>query len=259
MDLNSWISATHERIQLAIYESYLNGGLGGWQENTISTAVLKAIGGSGAVSWSDCAQKVRWEAFKLNGVAETEFGDIALLVKVCLSPTDWVDGVAFYEAKRQYFNPAWKPLGFQSLDSHQLSRIGIATHAGHALLYDANPEQEIISATAVPNALARPLVDIIGKGKAAGERLSKFGRPWAIVLANNLRGFELDFDPAVVSAMKQWMASNQPPAFIINAAVSSAPLTLRLDSFPSKLRGFSRVPDDRVPPPPGGSTPPFRP
>jgi hypothetical protein len=244
MDLNSWMEDTHHKILSAIADCF-NGTLqGSWQENNITTAVLKAIQINGThLEWTDCAQRVKWEAFKLNGESETVFGDIAILVKVWLTPTEFIDGVAFYEAKRQYYNEKWDATGFRSLDTAQISRIGNVTHASQVLLYDVDIEEQLASATAVPSALTIPLAKV-GKGKVAGRLLSKYGRDWILPLANNFRGYELDFNPDAVSSMKQWMVSNQPPHVVVNIAVTSSFLTLKLDSFPSRLQNFSRIVDD---------------
>ncbi|MGO4004966.1 hypothetical protein ABVN23_28355 [Pseudomonas fluorescens] len=255
MDFGTWIDDTHKKIVSAIADSFNDAAQGAWQENNITTAVLKAIQSNGKLlEWDDCAQRVKWEAFKLSGENETAFGDIALLVKVWLTPTESIDGVAFYEAKRQYYNDKWDATGFQSLDIEQISRFGKVTHASQVLLYDVNLVDELISATAVPTALAIPLVKK-GKGKVAGQSLLKFGRAFINPLANNLRGYELDFNSNSVSSMKQWLASHQPPHIVINVAVTSAPLTLKLDGFVSRLKNFTRIDGDDTPPGPAQSTP----
>lgn len=249
MDLSVWMNNTHQKIVSAITESFSCGLQGSWQENNITTAVLKAVQSNGTIlKWDDCAQRVKWEAFKLNGESETAFGDVAILVKVWLTETDFVDGVAFYEAKRQYYNDKWDAIGFQSLDTEQISRFANITHASQVLLYDVNVVDELVSATAVPTALTIPLVKKKGKGKVAGQLLINYGRDFIYPLANNLRGYELDFSSSAVSAMKQWMTSNQPPNIVINAAVASASLTLKLDNFAPRLKHFKRIVGDATHP-----------
>ncbi len=50
-------------------------------------------------------------------------GDIAILVKVWLTSEISVEGVAFYEEKKQYFNANGEIEGFKAIDKKQLSRI----------------------------------------------------------------------------------------------------------------------------------------
>lgn len=244
MKYREWELETHQAIAKAIVNCFSSSRLGGWQENYITTVVLQAIEAVGCeLAWEDCEQRVKWEAYKLSGSAETQFGDIALMVKVRLAHDCYIDGVAFYEAKRQYYDKSsGKAIGFTSLRADQLSRLSKATHASQIILYDMdlNDDDRMAFVSAVPTVFAERLADADVVPRT-GRLIHRYGVPWVRALGSNLRGFGLDTRPEAVEAIRQAAEFGQAPFAIVNVGVGMIKgLEPELDAYCSQLDRYER-------------------
>ena len=219
MDHSTWLQKVNAAVNSAVAACFCNSQIGGWNENHITTQVLDALQQVGTeLAWTDQAQKIRWEGYKLTGVQETNFGDIALIVRVWLTSQEYIDGVAYYEAKRQFFNDKGAPVGFTSIDAAQLSRIGASTHASHLLLYDVDQPKGQVSITAVPTRFAEELAKGV-LARASGRVMHRYGQQWIMALGNNFRGFGLDFSTAAVNAIRSMSKSVHAPFALLNVAI----------------------------------------
>ncbi|MBX9756147.1 MAG: hypothetical protein K2X80_15430 [Pseudomonadaceae bacterium] len=251
--LNSWKNETNNRLESAIMECFQKSDIGGWQENHITTMVIDAISKGGTyLEWADCPQRAQWKAYKLNGKHEYNYGDIAVIVKIWLTSASFVEGIAFYEAKKQYFKDQ-NPTGFRALKTDQLLRISRTTSSSQVLLYDAD-ENQGARATALPTSFAHSLADS-GFEESNGRVLHHFGRNWILVLANNFRGFELDFSFDAVTTIKNLATENRLP-FVLNTQIAALPgIDLELDEAPSYLSGYSQIAGTKSPPDLGAPLP----
>ncbi len=109
---------------------------GFWQENAITGELLSSLESIGTdINWTGKSLRTVWKALKLSVPAETKFGDIAVNVRLWVNEWQHIDGVVFYEAKRQYFKDG-VPAGFKSIQDGQLRKIAKNTGACNAVLYD---------------------------------------------------------------------------------------------------------------------------
>lgn len=239
---NEWMGDINSRVQTAIIQCFNSATSGGWLENHITTEVIEAISAAGTdLSWSNCRQRVQWQAYKLSGKCETSYGDIAILVKVWLGPSMYVEGVAFYEAKKQYFKDG-KLAGFRAIKTEQLFKINQNTPTSQVILYDSGGDQGP-RVTTIPTSFAHAFADA-GMEGINGNLLHHYGRPWVVALGNNFRGFELDYSAHAVDTIKQFAQQNQLP-FVINAEVAALPnIDLELGELPSFLTGYSQIAGD---------------
>lgn len=247
MKHSEWIRSAYIKSCEAIAKCYNSSHIDGWSENHITTSVLESIESLGLeLNWSDKPQKIKWEGFKLKGIPENKCGDIAVVVRVWVTSTRFVDGISFYEAKRQYYREDNKPIGFSSLKVEQLSRIHEHTYASSILLYDVDLEDEIALASSV----SMPFVKELAEAKLAdssGRMLHHFGEPWVVSLANNLLGLHLDFRADVVKDIKASTTSYRKPTFIINASVALSHITnLTLDNSFIKKNEYEHLIKDNV-------------
>lgn len=254
--LSEWLGDVNSRIQAVMLQCFNNINIGGWQENHITTQVIEAISTAGTdLSWSNCPQRAQWQAFKLSGSYETEHGDIAILVKVWLTSSRYVEGVAFYEAKKQYFKNG-KVAGFRALKVDQLSKINRNTSASQVILYDSGGGQNPC-VTAIPTSFAHAFADA-GVDGISGNMLHQYGRPWVIALGNNFRGFELDYSTRAVETIKQLAQQNKLP-FVISAETAVLPtIDLGLGELPSFLTEYSQIAGDAPTVDPGTAPEPSR-
>ncbi len=220
MKFHDWLNQANQNINKTLINCINNSHIDAWSENYITTQVLESLGSLGLdINWEDKPQKVKWEGFKLKGAVETAFGDIALIVKVWITSDRYIEGVAFYEAKRQFFDEKLKAKGFTSIKQNQLSRINSNTYASNVLLYDVDIEKGIAQATSVPTAF----VNELAKAKLAsssGRLLHQYGDLWVKVIGNNLLGMNLDFQKESVDKVRESMNTENRPSVILNAAVA---------------------------------------
>lgn len=226
-----WIRDAFLATSEAIASCYNEHQIDGWSENIITNRVMGALKSLGLeINWTDKAQKVKWEGYKLRGKAESTFGDIALVVKIQLAHDAFIEGVAFYEAKRQFFQPDETPIGFTSIKLEQLSRIGKSTHAANILLYDVDRRERTTMASSVSTTFVESLL-MQRASLPPGRILHHYGDFWVRSIANNFIGLNLDFSPAAVSSIKESVNSLNRPAFVLNASVAMTKLLdLELDN-----------------------------
>lgn len=242
MDHSTWLQKGNAAVNSAVADCFCNSDIGGWNENHITTQVLDALQKIGTeLAWTDQAQNICWEGYKLTGVQETNFGDIALIVRVWLTSQEHIDGVAYYEAKRQYFNDKGAPVGFKSIDAAQLSRIGANTHASHLLLYDVDHPKNAVCISSVPTRFAEELAKGV-LARASGRVLHRYGLHWIRTLGNNFRGFGLDFSPAAVNAVRSMAKSAHAPFALLNIATGMMNITEpQLDQYCESLGNYQRT------------------
>lgn len=214
----TWVEEVNKKTSEELINCYNESGIGSWNENYITTRLLKSIQSIGLeLDWEDKPQKVKWECFKLKSKAEEKFGDVALIVKIFITENHYIEGVAYYEAKRQFFHENMEPKGFISLDRDQLSRININTHASNVVLYDSN--KEIGIATAVLTVFVNEL-KIIKSILISGRKLHNYGDSWVRAIGENFLGKNLDFQKESVDELKELIGKENGPSAIINAAIT---------------------------------------
>lgn len=242
IDHPTWLQKANAAVNSAVADCFYNSQIGGWNENHITTQVLDALQKIGTeLAWTDQAQNIRWEGYKFTGIQETNFGDIALIVRVWLTSQEYIDGVAYYEAKRQFFNNKGTAVGFKSIDAAQLSRIGTSTHASHLLLYDVGQPKGHVNITAVPTRFAEELAKGV-LARASGRIMHRYGLQWIRTLGNNFRGFGLDFSPAAVSAIRSMSKSAQAPFALLNIAIGMMNIPEpQLDQYCESLANYQRT------------------
>lgn len=194
--------------------------LGAWQENNISAALLKACEDVGTQIARTKESVSHWRALKLSGQLEEKRGDIAIVVTIGLTNGPDITGVAYYEAKRQYFDPASGDVeGFTQLDTEQLVRISSGTHAARVLFYDYVSHESISVASVLPIPIVLaylnenpPVITGTNARSCLGFRLS-----WHDQLSRNLLGYDLDFSVKVGELRDKLNA-----AYVIQAVTNSS-------------------------------------
>ncbi len=230
MKYTDWLNEAHNKTNDALKNCINNYHLDGWSENHITTQAMKSLESIGLeIDWADKPQKVKWEGFKLKGKLETSFGDIAVIAKVWITSDRFIEGVAFYEAKRQFFDDEWNAKGFASIKQDQLSRISLKTHASNVLLYDIDLESEKACATSVPTIFVSELAEA-NLASSSGRLLHYYGDLWVKAIGRNLLGMDLDFRKESVESIKKLASENNKPFVMLNVAVAKTRnLELKLD------------------------------
>ncbi|HWU84088.1 MAG TPA: hypothetical protein VN028_01995, partial [Rhodocyclaceae bacterium] len=223
----AFIKAGRSASQTSFHENYIT-----------AEALIGLLAIGDEFHWDDNKHAVKWEGHKLKGRPEKERGDIAVFVRIQLTKEHHVYGVAYYEAKRQYYDGD-KRLGFKAFDHQQLQRITKNVQAGSVVLYDADKKDGEVLRTHI-NALPMAFVNALVKSdpnKSLREiegqpKLREHGRLWAISLFENLRGLGLDFNEQHVMEMRDWVQQRNGPVFVVNATVSHGlDLELTLENF----------------------------
>lgn len=217
-----WIGLANDAIKKEIFDGLTDDEIGGWTENHVTTQILKEIARLGTeIRWIDFRQRIKWKAYKYTGTAETLFGDIAFFVRVNLGGGVYIDGVAYYEAKRQYFNASGVPSGYRSIKLEQIQEISNSTHASHVLLYDILTNKTG-SAKAVPTQFVQKILEArkIAKGSMILDvSLRQYGLLWINRLGNNFLGFDLDFREEAINSVRDFIRA-RPGVSVINAGIA---------------------------------------
>lgn len=232
--ITDWKKKLSLAVPECIASAFADRHLGAWQENAISTALLKTCQGIGTHIAPTESSASHWRALKLSGQLEEDCGDIAIVVTIGLTNGPDITGVAYYEAKRQYFDPKNNDIqGFKQLDPKQLKRISSATHAARVLFYDyiPQPSQGIARVLPIPIVLAYlnknpPLITGANARNCLGYSLQ-----WPDQLYRNLLGYDLDFSVEIGELRDKLNA-----AYVIQAVTNSSKKRL-LPEFPD-IEGY---------------------
>lgn len=241
MKYDEWLVSANNAVNAEIWKSYASEKLGGWSENYITTRVLGAIEDVGTeLVWEGLNQKIAWEGYKLTGANETKYGDIAVFVRVSLLNDRFIEGVAFYEAKRQYFDRQGEVEGFKSVKAEQFSRISRASSASNVLLYDVDPRTKRAYAGSIPTEIMKELTEA-GYVAVAKRAVHGYGESWLSFLGANFKGFGLDFAEAAVQSVKELAQTADAPFTIMNVAVGKAGQNPSLNPYFSQLPNYEQV------------------
>lgn len=222
-----WIQDIDSIIKKTIKECFEGRKHGTWNENFITGRVLSELEKNGTeTSFDDMRHRTVWQSYKLSGTEETQYGDIALLVTVWLTPTEFIEGVAFFEAKRLYHHvPSNRPKGFDALDDEQLKRLNNATPISRVLLYAADPHRDFWQACSLPTIHAMTAKPV----KQQPLYLFAHGTSWAWELTTYLLGIHLDYSKNSVQQMKSY-AEKGGFSYVMNIATTKNPnVNLQLD------------------------------
>lgn len=245
IEFSEWNNLAFEEIHNAVRHCKKTSEKGNWQENNITGKILENLPLYGQeVHWSDLNRITKWDAYKLNGKAETDNGDIAIFVTVHLNANESIEGAAYYEAKRQFHNDEGKAIGFKSLGSEQVIRIGNSTQCSNVLLYDIDHEDDYTWASVAPTAFYPPILKQKSGLSMDMRELHNLGRDLSTVLSYNLLGYELDFRPRLVTALKEWIEKHNIPGTVISASTS-----VRKDIAPL-LKPLTWINYKKIDPPP---------
>ena len=215
-----WITSAHNEIIKELSDSFQKQQQDSWSENYITTRILIALLGLGQdIKWASMSQRIKCDSFKLKGSKETELGDIAFFIKIMLTSELYLEGVVFYEAKKQYYDEKYNPLGFKSIKLEQLTRIQEITSASNILLYDVDIIKRSAGAFSLPTIFVEKIISEapLSVPKRA---LTLYGNLWVKSLSENFSGFGLDYSPDAVNKMKEIIKSSEQPLHVINASTS---------------------------------------
>ncbi|MFP3679499.1 hypothetical protein SB725_20575 [Pseudomonas sp. SIMBA_041] len=216
-----WCNQASANVNQAIKSCIYRDAQGYWNENMITGEILSSLIKIGTdINWKDKPLKTVWQGLKLSGTPETKYGDIAVIVRIWVNKEKYIDGVVFYEAKKQYFQNG-AAAGFKSILKGQLNKFILNTSACHAVLYDfietENGEQAIAATMQTP---ILNLLESIAKTAKTSRQVYDHSRLWIAALGENLIGRGLDFNNVTVQTMIDFFASKASPNFVISAAIS---------------------------------------
>ncbi|MBX8543573.1 hypothetical protein K5D53_02885 [Pseudomonas cichorii] len=213
-----WLSHASQAIDSVLKECHKHQLKATWNENFITSRILQSLQlYSEPTRWVDEGRISQCDMFKLTGHAETNYGDIAVFVRTWFSSKEFVDGVCFYEAKRQYFEMD-VPSGFSAFSSAQMKKIVDSTSSCHAVLYDIEPGPQETWATTLPIAHLLAFTSHT-RGSNGGRGLHYHGIPFVYPLLSNILGQNLDHRKRLVDAIKEWVIRKEKIHFVISCDV----------------------------------------
>ncbi|MBC8392773.1 MAG: hypothetical protein H8E17_09450 [Deltaproteobacteria bacterium] len=209
-----------------------------WDEDFITRTILSRLRRDlGRVEISGAKDKIvlNWMPFKLTGLAETYFGDIAIIVYNRYRDGDEISGVAFLEAKKR--DP--RKTSFKALNITQLKRIYKNAPHSQVLYYDyedvteyshsINRDEHFLPyfgkerfpyVTECTHSIAAPMQNII-ETKLKDTSAYKFGLPFSYQLCfRYFQSFDLDLDKRSFDIARGYAKSRRFPKFVLLIVVS---------------------------------------
>lgn len=214
MDYNDFQS----RIERSITEIIRKCHPAAWDENHITFSLVQGLFERHkieTIEGLDRPFKIIWDFRKLRRPEETDFGDIAVLVKLTTWANETIEGVGLLEAKRRKLGGG----SFEAATTSQLRQIHSKSASAQLLLYDYESVSSCMDNCLGLNAdhyynrrgypgglhthcVSIPISTAIRQGKYTTD-LHKFGVPLSYQLsARYFRGFDLEMDVKTLSAVK---------------------------------------------------------
>jgi hypothetical protein len=208
-----------------------------WDEDYITRKLLSDLTGTLStieLEGEDYRNQIDWQAYKLRGKYETNFGDIALVVYISYKDGTSLEGVAFLEAKRR----DWRKTTFSAMNQRQLRRI--LKHAPRAqyLLYDYEDITGFINTSYFVEEISRytpfrhsslaektsSLCVPLNVADATGFKdtlLYRHGTPLSLMLTKRyFRGLDLEFDNTAKSIATGFLNNFGLPTYILKIKIT---------------------------------------
>lgn len=210
-----------------------------WDEDFITLNLLRdlrnALSGIKLVG-RDRKSDINWQAYKLKGTYENNFGDIALVVNINYNDGTDLHGAAFLEAKKR----DWRKTTFSAMKIPQAKRILKHAPRSQYLLYDYEeitnflsgslyseemhhyyyrrggllPYSEITRAVCVPLNLAVETAD-------KDTLLYRHGLPLSLMLSNRyFQGLDLEFDEISKKVATGFLNKFGLPKFVVKIDIT---------------------------------------
>lgn len=166
--------------------------------------------------------KCHWDIYKNTkeqGI-EQKHGDIGILVQLLFDKTKILEGVAFLEAKRIYHDPSDEAKSkFGALDKSQLERYCNNSSFHRTVFYDCLKTKRGIEAFS----LTLPTRHLLTIDKDNRD-IYPYCEYLSYCLTNRyFQGYELDFDPDLVSSVKGFLGANGGIKYLIVAQSTLSP------------------------------------
>ena len=187
--------------------------------------------------------KITWDARKLRGAPEQQFGDIGIVVRLKSWSGEEINGVGLLEAKRRDANSA----NFGAMRKRQLKTILRHTPSSRLLLYDYSQitgfGDNLVPPEIWQGAYQRPWLPIYqgplpaiapcshcltvptGIALSTGiytTGLYKYGVPFSVQLCGRyLRGLDIEYRESTVSKVSQFINRSGGPRHLLLAGVST--------------------------------------
>lgn len=166
--------------------------------------------------------KCHWDIYKNTkeqGI-EQKHGDIGILVQLRFDKTKILEGVAFLEAKRIYHDPSDDTKSkFGALDKSQLERYCNNSSFHRTVFYDCFKTESGIAAFS----LTLPTRHLLAIDKDNRD-IYPYCEYLSYCLTNRyFQGYELDFDPDLVSSVKGFLGANGGIKYLIVAQSTLSP------------------------------------
>lgn len=206
------------RLEQAISEAIRDCFPYGWEENHITFSITNALFKRNQIvslEGLDRPFKILWDARKLRKPEETDFGDVAVIVRLTTWAGETIEGVGLLEAKRRDVHKNT----FSATKLTQLKRISSKAPSARLMLYDYDNVSSCMDNWSVQfedhfyrrrygsfqpytHCVCLPVDVAIQQGKFTTE-LHKFGVPLSYQLVGRyFRGFDLELNPTTVAAAK---------------------------------------------------------
>ncbi len=162
--------------------------------------------------------KLSWDIFKhtKKGGIEQKFGDIGILVQIMYPNGNYIEGVAFIEAKRIYY-PEEK---FTALKAKQLKTLSDNSFSHRTIFYDYLKGQ---NGRIAPLCLGLPTKHLIALDDNTRD-IYPYCELYSYILTNRyLQGYELDYNPESIRSLKGFANASGGVDFLIVAQTTASP------------------------------------
>lgn len=222
----SWYNDTKEKLDEIVLTSFNNYQGHGWDENAITASIIRCLSESPPkevnLPWN--VLLTDWAIYKYSGSLEQSFGDVAVICRRHFSTNQYIEGAAFYEAKRFYFDHNC----YKTLKPSRLKAFETYSHAHKILMYDCAMTDDS-SKHSAPKVRCAPTSHVLAM-QSNCRSITSDAEDFLYSLAyRNLLGYELDFNVDRVNDAKGFTSNTGKKFSYIVAMASTANPAIQLE------------------------------
>lgn len=201
------------KLDEIINEKYDDSENGSWEENEITSSILKSIKNY-FISNNYFNKEIHWNVYKCRGELEKSYGDIAFIIRIYFSQDKYIEGTYFIEAKRFYYDKN----RYESIKLEQLKKLVSFSQSHHTILYKSNNEKDFLGK--YNNIKVLPTQHLITLDEK-NEDIEKYTESFINLLESLFNGKYLDYRKESVDSAKGFVSNTGLKfKYIVNTSIS---------------------------------------
>lgn len=218
--ISCWEDVANNKIKNCLLHKYKHG-QAHWDEDHITLSIIESLREIGSkIHWFQSNIVTEWKGYKQKGKQEQRSGDIGILVKIGTEDGGYIEGVAYYEAKKINFQGIYEKSNendnlknrYKAVNNTQIRNLLSYANIIDILLY--HPYTTVT--------FPLKLFDFVLNGELVYPSEYYMGLKLSSALSLNLKGIKLDFNLNAVTEFNDVASKSDMILIMANSGFNTA-------------------------------------